>query len=272
MAEVKAPEEIFEIAEVDASNSGGDEFLNADLSKKVVMRTEQMAWSSRRGDLVGKPCYVAGGKLEGAVTVVVKYFPNADFDHHDHPQGEEIFVLEGVFSDERGDHEAGCYMFNPETFEHTPRTNAEGNLILIRLRQYPNIGVTRTEKVVNSNKMEWVIPDFKKRGEGVTEKLMYPLEEDQAEYPERQWMEKWSADATPEPFVVEDLLEIFVLSGGFTDDDGSYSKGDWIRIPKGSTFGGKVTPGEEACTFLIKSGGDKYVIPEQITPPAFSEQ
>jgi len=91
---------------------------------------------------------------------------------------------------------------------------------------------------------------------------MYPLEEDQAEYSERQWIERWSADATPEPFVVEDLLEIFILKGGFTDEDGSYNKGDWIRLPKGSTFGGKVTPGEEECVFLIKTG-DEYVVPEQ---------
>jgi len=262
--------EIEDIPEVGAGGDpGADEFLNADLSKKVVMRTEDMAFSSRRGDLVGKPVYVAGGKLEGAVTVVVKYFPNADFEHHDHPEGEEIFVLEGVFTDERGDHEAGCYLFNPETFEHTPRTSEEGNLILIRLRQYPNIGVKRTEKVVNSNKMEWVTPTFMKRGEGVTEKLMYPLFEDQAEYPERQWMEKWSADATPEPYVIEDLLEIFILKGGFTDDDGSYKKGDWIRLPKGATFGGKVSEGFDTCEFLIKSGGDKYCFPSTVTPPQY---
>jgi len=255
-------EDVYEIAEVDAKNSGADEFMNADFSKKVVMQSEKLNWSSRRGDLVGKPLYVCGGKMNGAVTVIVKYFPNADFEFHDHPQGEEIFVLDGVFTDERGDHEAGSYLFNPETFTHTPSTKQKGNLILIRLRQYPNIGVRRTESVVNSNKMEWVVPDFKKRGEGVTEKLMYPLEEDQAEYSERQWIERWSADATPEPFVVEDLLEIFILKGGFTDEDGSYNKGDWIRLPKGSTFGGKVTPGEEECVFLIKTG-DEYVVPEQ---------
>jgi anti-sigma factor ChrR (cupin superfamily) len=257
-------EEVYAIKEVDASNSGADEFMNADFSKKVVMRTEQLAWSSRRGDLVGKPLYVAGGKLNGAVTVVVKYFPNADFEFHDHPQGEEIFVLDGVFTDERGDHEAGCYLFNPETFTHTPSTKQKGNLILIRLRQYPNIGVRRTEEVVNSNKMEWVVPDFKKRGEGVTEKLMYPLYEDQAEYaPERQWLERWTPESTPEPFVVEDLLEMFIIKGGFTDESGSYSKGDWIRFPKGATWGGKVTTGEEECVFLLKSGGDRYVVPEQ---------
>jgi len=262
-------DEVQDIPEVGAGGPGADEFMNGDLSKKVVMRTEEIAFSSRRGDLVGKPVYVAGGKMEGAVTVVVKYFPNADFEHHDHPQGEEIYVLEGVFTDERGDHEAGCYMFNPETFEHTPATNDKGNLILIRLRQYPNIGERRTETVVNSNKMEWVTPTFMKRGAGVTEKLMYPLYDDQAEYPERQWMEKWTEESKPEPYVIEDMLEIFVLSGGFTDEDDSYKKGDWIRLPKGSTFGGKVTPGMEKCTFLIKSGGDKYAIPSHVVPPRF---
>jgi len=267
------PDEL-KIAEVDEKNSGASEFLNADISKKVVLHTEQMPYSARRGDIVGKPLYVCGGKMNGAVTSIVKYFPNADFEFHDHPQGEEIFVLDGVFTDERGDHEAGCYLFNPETFTHTPSTKQQGNLILIRLRQYPNIGVRRTECVTNTNEMEWKVPEWKKRGEGVTEKFLYPIEADQAEYPERHWMERWTEESVPEPFVVEDCLEIIITKGGFTDEERCYNKGDWIRLPKGATFGGKVTPGQGECVFLIKSAVDAHCIPVQFRDqmPDFSTE
>jgi anti-sigma factor ChrR (cupin superfamily) len=44
------------------------------------------------------------GAVETAqVTSVVRYLPGAKFPAHDHPEGEEILVLEGTFSDEHGD-------------------------------------------------------------------------------------------------------------------------------------------------------------------------
>jgi len=257
-------EDALKIGEVDNSSN---EFKNADLSSRACLRLNEIGYSARRGDIVGKPCYVAGGKMNGAVTSLVKYFPNADFMHHDHPQGEEIFVLEGVFTDERGDHKAGTYLLNPETFEHTPQTSEEGNIILIRLRQYPNIGVRRTEAAIKCFEMEWKVPTFAKRGNGVMEKLMYPVEEDQAEYPERQWVEQWTKESTPEPFEVKDLLEIFVLSGSFTNEKGvTYNKYDWLRIPKGDVWAGKVADGCDSCKFLVKSGIE-HVIPPQIVMP-----
>jgi len=257
-------DEAKKIAEVKLDN----EFMNGDLSKKAIVRTAKIDWSSRRGDIVGKPCYVAGGKLNGAVTVLVKYFPNADFEHHDHPQGEEIFVLDGVFTDERGDHTKGCYMLNPETFEHTPETDERGNLVLIRLRQYPNFRKVRTETVFDTLKMEYLIPTWKKRGEGVTEKFFYDSSlPDQEEYSERQWIERWDKTAIPEPYIVEDLLEMFILEGGYTDSEGTYEKGDWIRLPKGAFFGGRVSDDHEECEFLLKIGHSDIVVPEGVVKP-----
>ena len=42
------------------------------------------------------------------------------FSTHPHPHGEEILVLEGVFSDEHGDYPAGTYLRNPPGSQHAP--------------------------------------------------------------------------------------------------------------------------------------------------------
>ena len=50
----------------------------------------------------------------GRATSIVRYAAGAAFNTHEHPLGEEIFVLEGVFSDENGDYPAGTYIRNPQ--------------------------------------------------------------------------------------------------------------------------------------------------------------
>lgn len=52
------------------------------------------------------------------------------------PDGEEVLVLEGVFSDEHGIYPTGTYLFNPEGFCHAPFSD-EGCYILVKLRQAP---------------------------------------------------------------------------------------------------------------------------------------
>src|SRR5262249_57354976 len=54
---------------------------------------------------------------------------------HAHPGGEEFFVLEGIFQDERGDYPAGSYVRNPPTSRHTPRSQA-GCTIFVKLFQF----------------------------------------------------------------------------------------------------------------------------------------
>ncbi len=53
-------------------------------------------------------------------TSIVRYQPGSQFQAHTHELGEEIFVLDGVFSDETGDYPAGTYMMNPPGSSHAP--------------------------------------------------------------------------------------------------------------------------------------------------------
>ena len=50
----------------------------------------------------GKPLYRWGGEF-GPVTSLVRYAPGGAFPEHTHPEGEEILVLEGEFTDEHGE-------------------------------------------------------------------------------------------------------------------------------------------------------------------------
>ena len=87
--------------------------INADFSRFAVVHTAQMDWQpSPSGTVWRKRLDLAGPSETGRVTSVVRYDPDSEFHEHPHPDGEEIFVLEGVFSDEHGDYPAGSFLLD----------------------------------------------------------------------------------------------------------------------------------------------------------------
>src|SRR5712691_1282042 len=79
------------------------EAINGNLSVRAVADTALMGWApSRSGSVWRKRVHLVGPPESGQVTSVVRYEPASRFPAHDHPEGEEILVLEGVFSDEHG--------------------------------------------------------------------------------------------------------------------------------------------------------------------------
>ena len=238
------------------------ENLNADLSKRVRVQTSALPWTSSgaTATVERKRCFRAGGQESGSVTSIVRYKPGASFPRHPHPEGEEIFVIEGLFSDDRGDFGEGFFLLNPEGFEHAPRSSS-GNVIFVRLRQYPNsaVGEPRAQQAIDTTAMPWV-PDPTQLG--VAQKLLYPLDASQLCYPERQWLEKWDAGTSPAPLTCPAGLEILLLKGSFMDDtDGeTYCPGDWLRLPGNE----QLTPRANipaTCVLLCKSGGLQFAIP-----------
>lgn len=71
----------------------------------------------------------------GEVTSLVEYLPGARFPEHGHPNGEEILVLSGVFSDEGGDYPAGSYLRSPAQSRHSPFSQP-GCVIFVKLNQF----------------------------------------------------------------------------------------------------------------------------------------
>lgn len=70
---------------------------------------------------------------EGLRVALLSYAPGAHVPRHTHTGDEHIFVLEGSQSDERGEYEAGSYVFNPAGSHHAVFSRG-GCLVLIHWR------------------------------------------------------------------------------------------------------------------------------------------
>lgn len=69
-------------------------------------------------------------------TAMVRWAPQTYFNPHRHFGGEEIFVVEGIFSDEHGDYPQGSWIRSPHLSQHKP-FSVPGCLILVRTGHLP---------------------------------------------------------------------------------------------------------------------------------------
>ena len=110
--------------------------LNADFDQAVVIRPDNYQWQDSPMPGVERMMLDRIGDEVARATSLVRYAPNTSFTPHQHEGGEEILVLEGVFSDEHGDYPAGSYIRNPIGTSHTPSVGLEGATILVKLHQF----------------------------------------------------------------------------------------------------------------------------------------
>lgn len=71
-------------------------------------------------------------EFRGENVALVRWQAGTEFHEHMHMGGEEILVLEGVFSDERGDYPANTWMRSPHASRHKPFSKA-GCLIYVKV-------------------------------------------------------------------------------------------------------------------------------------------
>ena len=214
--------------------------INADYSKTVVMHTSAMDWQEspnpgvwrKRLDLTDPP---EGGR----VTSIVRYDPLSQFHSHPHPDGEEILVLDGVFSDENGNFPAGSFILNPDGFEHAPYSN-EGCILFVKLRQY--LGMGRRHVTVNMLRESW-----QNMRNGISYLPLY----DEKEHPERIAMMRLDIDSHLKISVGSGGAEMFLLSGAFEDGTKRYSTGDWLRWP---TDVDRTFTATDTVTVYLKTG------------------
>jgi anti-sigma factor ChrR (cupin superfamily) len=220
--------------------------LNADLAVRVAVDTQDMEWApSPGGHVLRKRVHLAGPAESGQVTSVVRYQPGASFPTHNHPDGEEILVLEGIFSDEYGDWPAGTYLLNPEGFRHSPFSR-EGCTLFVKLRQFP--GTDRQHVAMQANDKPWTGT----ARSGVTRKALYAQEG----YTDHMRLERWELPSAIGQLNFPQGAELFVLKGCFTDQSGSYRTHTWLRMPAGGTL----TPrSDDPCELYIKEGGFSYL-------------
>jgi anti-sigma factor ChrR (cupin superfamily) len=214
--------------------------LNDDFSQLAVMHTATMPWSPSPSETVWRKRVELSGPPEaGRVTSVVRYDADSAFAEHGHPEGEEIYVLEGVFSDEHGDYPAGSYLLNPEGFRHAPFSE-RGCVLFVKLRQYAG---PRPQVFINTRAVMWQPHDLP----GVQ---VLPLYADDR-YPEQIRLVRMDADVAVPTQTFPRGEEIFVIEGGFRDEHGRYETGSWVRYPPGSRH----TPQtDDGCTLYVKNG------------------
>src|SRR2546428_11286514 len=207
--------------------------VNGNLSVRAVADTTGMEWAPGRGGSVwGKRVHLVGPPVAGRVTSGGAYEPRWRFPAHDNPKGEEILVLEGVFSDEHGDWPAGTFLLNPEGFRHAPFSEP-GCILFVKLRQFP--GRERSHVVVDTHKLAWEPSPIP----AVAYKALYQ----QAGFSDLMRLERWQPQADLGVISYEQGAELFVLEGEFADEAGAYSAGFWLRLPAGSEHHPRSPPG-----------------------------
>ena len=213
------------------------QILNMDFSQKVVIDSSKQDWlASPRQGVWRKP--LAREEVEcGHATSIVKYDPGSSFTSHDHPRGEEIFVIEGVFSDETGDYRAGSYLRNPKGFRHAP-FSLQGCVLLVKLHQFQAEDCQHIH--IDSQNELWL------QGNGNL-KVM-PLHNFGTESTALVF---WPAGENFQPHVHAGGEEIYVISGELIDEQGRYPKGSWIRSPHMSRHNPYV---EQDTLILVKVG------------------
>jgi anti-sigma factor ChrR (cupin superfamily) len=218
------------------------ESLRGDMAKRERVDTSALEWTASPSPSVWrKRLHLVGGAESGQVTSVVRYEPGSKFPEHDHPDGEEILVLEGVFSDHHGDHGAGSYLLNPEGHRHAP-WSGPGCIILVKLRQYGGEGREYVE--IDTTRQPWRPGDR----EGVE---VMPLYAD-ARFPDRTRLERFAPGTPAVDEVHPGGAELFVLEGSLEDERGRHPKGTWLRIPPGDRHAGSSS---EGAVVYVKRGG-----------------
>lgn len=211
--------------------------LNMDFSQHVVINTQDLAWQRSPKEGVWRKPLAREEAEKGHATSIVRYDAGAEFSRHEHPKGEEIFVLEGTFSDETGDYPAGHYFRNPEGSSHEPFSK-DGCVIFVKLHQFQ---ADDTQSIsIDTHRQEWL------PGHGNLQVM--PLH---SHLGESTALVKWPAGERFVPHVHAGGEEIYVISGEFIDEHGRYPTGSWIRSPHMSRHHPYV---EQETIILVKVG------------------
>jgi anti-sigma factor ChrR (cupin superfamily) len=214
--------------------------VRADFERRVVVAPPREAdWlPSPLPGVRRHPLDRVGGEVARA-TSLVRYVAGATFTRHTHGGGEEILVLDGVFSDEAGDHPAGTYLRNPPGSSHAPFSRA-GCTLFVKLRQFAP-GDTQPLRV-DTRAARWlpgqvpglsVLPLHEHDGVGTA-------------------LVRWAPRTRPGPHTHPGGEEILVLQGVLHDEHGSYPAGSWLRSPCGSRHA--PFTGDEGALVYVKLG------------------
>lgn len=192
--------------------------INADFNKKATVIPDDTQWICSPESGVDRRMLDRIGDEVARATSVVRYGPGSSFSRHEHAEGEEFLVLEGIFSDESGDFPAGSYVRNPPGSGHAPHS-AGGCRILVKLRQFDPADLhqfsvdTRDTQNWDAQSRTLLLHEFQ------TEKVQ---------------MQKILAGESLAIMPKVPGTEIFVVKGLIELDGQEFPNESWLRFPTGS--------------------------------------
>ncbi|GGA72275.1 cupin [Neiella marina] len=211
--------------------------FNMDFSQRVVINSSGQQWQSSPAQGVLRKPLARENAESGHATSIVQYQAGSKFARHHHPLGEEIFVLDGVFSDETGHYGPGTYIRNPPGSAHSPFSD-QGCVIFVKLQQMDSRDVASVR--ISTDATPWL--------SGIGGLEVMPLHEFEHEHVA---LVKWPAGEVFQPHRHFGGEEILVLSGEFRDEFGCYPTGTWIRSPHQSEHHPYV---EQETIIWVKTG------------------
>lgn len=212
--------------------------INADLTQRAVVETADLPWTPSPMPGVARKMLERDGGEVARATSLVRYAAGSRFERHEHGGGEEILVLDGTLSDERGDYPAGTYLRNPPGSGHAPFSK-EGCTLFVKLRQFAADDGERV--VIDTNNAAWQ----NGKTDAYSEILLHQ------HGAERVYLIKWHAGKSFPMHIHRGGEELFILAGTYADEHGTYRQGTWVRAPVGSSHAPLPTDG---ALFYAKLG------------------
>ena len=213
--------------------------IHSDFSERIVLQTDELVWQGSPAAGVMRKYLDRVGDEVARASSIVRYEPNTSFAQHTHDGGEEILVLDGCFSDEKGDYSAGMYLRNPPGSQHSPFSK-DGCTLFVKLRQFAQMDSQALR--INTKASDWypgLVPGLS----------VMPLHEHDGV---STALVRWAPNTVFNPHVHPGGEEIFVLDGVFHDEFGAYPKGSWIRSPRYSKHAPFTK--EEGALIYVKVG------------------
>jgi anti-sigma factor ChrR (cupin superfamily) len=215
--------------------------LRGRMDRRETVHLDELEWQDSPGhEVQRKRLHRVGPAESGQVTSLVRYPAGSSFPAHDHPEGEEIFVLEGIFSDQQGDFPAGTHLLNPEGFRHSPGSEP-GCLLFVKLRQYA--GERREHRVTPTAGVGFEVCS----DEGIEMLVL----DDAPGFDDATRLERWPVGTKAFERRYAGGAEILVYEGTLHDEAGVHPSPSWIRLPAGGLHR---AGSEGGCRIYLKTG------------------
>ena len=203
--------------------------INIDYETAIDIDENSISWQKVENCEIYKKIF---SKDDDKETALIRMEANESFKNSERTNSVEVFVLEGIYSNEFGDFGKGTYLKLPQEQENKIKTTSACKIF--KKTNYEQIN--KEKVIVDTSKSFW------REGQGNLQVM--PLSEQTA-------LVKWPQNERFVPHTHWGGEEILVLSGTFIDEHGKYKMGTWIRSPHLSRHFPYV---EEETIIFVKTG------------------